>query len=411
MSAPLTPGDMPGGVPTFNPNPSKGLQPLLIALLYLFPGIAGLIVAVRIVKKRVDRTLGGDVLEMRSGYHDEDVNFLAIDWVRANKVRPTTLTAHKPNASNNSQLQFALGAEYNPVVCLVKMSFLWSLQKLRSPNKWIKRSLWAIQIINVIYMIVSTTIALVPCLPLRKKWHPDIAGHCMDGPKYILGNVTVVLITDALVLLMPSWIIWDLQMPLKRKIMTISFLSFGLVLIAVGIARMIWLYNAFLGKSKSYSVEPAYSAIESSIAIVGACGPTMKYILGLCVPSLKSASANSKRPGYGSSSHQLSVTKRSGTGRSRKPTDGYDDLDTFEANAERYEMKSEWKWGSKNDEDARSDEQEITRDVNDAHGGIVKSVEWSVSSRGEGDERRDERRRSNKSRTDVRAAVEPTDVV
>jgi hypothetical protein len=59
MSAPLTPGAMPDAMPVFNPNPSKGLQPLLIALLYLFPGIAGLIVAVRIVKKRVDRTLGG----------------------------------------------------------------------------------------------------------------------------------------------------------------------------------------------------------------------------------------------------------------------------------------------------------------------------------------------------------------
>ncbi|KAL1604051.1 hypothetical protein SLS60_005643 [Paraconiothyrium brasiliense] len=388
MSAPLTPGAMPGGVPVFNPNPSKGLQPLLIALLYLFPGIAGLIVAVRIVKKRVDRTLGGDVLEMRTGYHDEDVNFLAIDWVRANK------------------LQFALGAEYNPVVCIVKMSFLWSLQKLRSPNKWIKRSLWAIQIINVIYMIVSTCIALVPCLPLRKKWHPEIPGHCMQGDKYVLANVTIVLITDALVLLMPSWIIWDLQMPLKRKVMTISFLSFGLVLIAVGIARMIWLYNAFLGKAKSYSVEAAYSAIESSVAIVGACGPTMKYILGLCVPSLRSAPATSKRSAYGNSEHQ-----RSATARSRKPTDGYDDLDTFEANADRYEMKSDWKWTGKNDEDARSDEQEITRDVNDVHGGIVKSVEWSVSSRSDGDERRDETRRNSKSRTDVRKAVEPTDVV
>lgn len=46
-------------MPVFNPNPSKGLQPLLITLLYLFPGIAGLIVLVRIVKKRIDRTLGG----------------------------------------------------------------------------------------------------------------------------------------------------------------------------------------------------------------------------------------------------------------------------------------------------------------------------------------------------------------
>ncbi|KAL5381499.1 hypothetical protein DPSP01_007210 [Paraphaeosphaeria sporulosa] len=410
MSAPLTPGSMPGGgMPVFNPNPSKGLQPLLIALLYLFPGIAGLVVAVRIVKKRVDRTLGGDdalivlgwvlslgnsiivhlySLEMRTGYHDQDVNFMAIDWVRANK------------------LQFALGAEYNPVVCIVKMSFLWSLQKLRSPNKWIQRSLWAIQIINLIYMIISTCVALVPCLPLRKKWHPEIPGHCMQGDKYVLGNVTIVLVTDALVLLMPSWIIWDLQMPLRRKVMTISFLSFGVVLIAVGIARMIWLYNAFLGKAKSYSVESAYSAIESSIAIVGACGPTVKYILSSCVPSLASTRASSKRSGYNSSAqaHAQSAAKRSGTGRSRKPTDGYDDLDTFDVTGEHYEMKSDWKWTGKQEADARSDEQEITREVSDAHGGIVKSVEWSVSSRGE-----DDRRRGHKSQTDV--STEPAHVV
>jgi hypothetical protein len=250
-------------------------------------------------------------------------------------------------------LQFALGAEYNPIVCLVKMSFLWSLQKLRSPNKWIQRSLWAIQIINLIYMIISTVVAVVPCLPLRKKWHPEIPGHCMQGDKYVLGNVTIVLVTDALVLLMPSWIIWDLQMPLKRKVMTISFLSFGFVLIAVGIARMIWLYNAFLGKSKSYSVESAYSAIESSIAIVGACGPTIKYILSFCVPSLKSTPTTSKRSGYNSSPHQQSATKRSGTGRSRKPTDGYDDLDALDVHVEHYEMKSDWKWTSRREVDAR----------------------------------------------------------
>lgn len=49
----------PPGMPAFNPNPSKGLQPVVITLLYLFPGLAGLIVLVRIIKKRVDRTFGG----------------------------------------------------------------------------------------------------------------------------------------------------------------------------------------------------------------------------------------------------------------------------------------------------------------------------------------------------------------
>lgn len=307
------------------------------------------------------------------------------------------------NPADREQLQFALGAEYNPVVCIVKMSFLWSLQKLRSPNKWIHRSLWTIQIINLVYMIVSTCVAVVPCLPLRKKWHPEVPGHCMEGDKYVLGNVTIVLITDALVLIMPSWIIYDLQMPIRRKVMTISFLSFGVVLIAVGIARMIWLYNAFLGKSKAYSVETAYSAIESSVAIVGTCGPTVKYILSCCVPSLQGDTTVSKRSGYNSNRSAQSAAKRSGTGRPRKPAGEYDDLDTFDVTHVRYELKSDWKWNGKQDADARSDEQEITQEVGDTYGGIVKSVEWSVSSRTEED------RREHKSQTDVR--IEPSPVI
>ncbi|KAF1969013.1 hypothetical protein BU23DRAFT_654024 [Bimuria novae-zelandiae CBS 107.79] len=329
---------------------------------------------------------------MRAGYHDEDVNPMLIDWVRAFK------------------LQYALCAEYNPVVAVVKMSFLWSLQKLRSPNKRIQRSLWAIQIINGIYMIISTIVALVPCLPLRKKWHPEIPGTCMDGASYVVGVVSIMLFTDVLVLLMPSWIIWDFQMPLKRKVVTISFLSFGFILIGVGVARLVWLRNAFLGKAKSYSVETAYSAIESSIAIVGACGPTINYILSFCVPSLKTAPVNSKRSGYGySSSHQHTTSKVSGTGlgRSRRPKSAYNDLDTFNADTDHYEMKSDWRWTSKDDSDARSDEQEITKDISDVHRGIVKTVDRTVSSRGDGDGKK----RNDKSQTDVRVVVKPTDVV
>jgi hypothetical protein len=58
-------------------------------------------------------------------------------------------------------------------------------------------------------------------------------------------------------------------MPLKRKIVTIAFLSLGIIVIAVRIARLFWLLDAFKGKISNYSVESAYTAIESSVAIIG----------------------------------------------------------------------------------------------------------------------------------------------
>jgi hypothetical protein len=164
-------------------------------------------------------------------------------------------------------------------------------------------------------------------------------------------------------------------MPLKRKIITISFLSLGGVVIVIGIARFLWLLDAFKGKSKSYSVESAYSAIESSVAIIGTCGPTIKYILSRFIPALRpsfersTANKNSYNT-YGN--HSGVAAKR---GRSQYGTQsGYDDLDAMGAEQQEFEMKSEWQRKQGWNDDQRSDEQRITSNVN----GISKTVEWTV---------------------------------
>lgn len=169
-------------------------------------------------------------------------------------------------------------------------------------------------------------------------------------------------------------------MPVKRKIVTIAFLSLGFIVIAIGIARLMWLLDAFKGKVNSYSVESAYSAIESSVAIIGTSGPTVKYILSRFIPwlrpsferaSTKQASGNA----YGTASNANTRRGRSqfGTGK------GYDDLDSGSARNEEFEMKGDWGWQQGRDDDAKSDEQRITEENH----GIVKSVEWTVQSREE----------------------------
>lgn len=45
------------------------------------------------------------------------------------------------------------------------------------------------------------------------------------------------LATDVLILVMPSWMLHDLSMPLGRKLMVIAFLSFGIAITVVGAVR------------------------------------------------------------------------------------------------------------------------------------------------------------------------------
>lgn len=224
-------------------------------------------------------------------------------------------------------------------------------------------------------MVATTTVSLVPCLPLKKAWDPTVPGGCYEPLTYVLGNVSVVLITDALVLLIPTWMIYDLQMPLRKKIITIAFLSLGFIVLAIGILRLVWLSNAFKGKINNHSVESAYSAIESSVAIIGASGPTVKYILSRFIPFLRPAFVSSKKASAYANDSSLQASRRA---RSRYNTDAYDDLDSDSVKREEYEMKNDWRWATKNDSDANSDEQRITNNLND---GIVKTVDWTVSSR------------------------------
>jgi len=168
-------------------------------------------------------------------------------------------------------------------------------------------------------------------------------------------------------------------MPLKRKLVTIAFLSLGFIVIAIGIARLLWLLDAFKGKTNSYSVTSAYSAIESSVAIIGTSGPTVKYILSRFIPWLRPSferSSTNKNSGnaYGYGNH-------SNVGASSRHTrpggqSGYDDLDSESVEHQNIEMKGGWR----KSDDAHSDEQRITSD-DAGQNGIVKSVEWTVHTR------------------------------
>jgi hypothetical protein len=90
---------------------------------------------------------------------------------------------------------------YEPFICLVKASFLWSLYKLRSNNPWIKRTIIGLQILNGIYMVTTTIVSAVPCLPIAKAWNQALPGGCYSPILNVTGNVSMVIITDFLVLL------------------------------------------------------------------------------------------------------------------------------------------------------------------------------------------------------------------
>lgn len=142
--------------------------------------------------------------------------------------------------------------------------------------------------------IAGILVALLNCRPIPKFWDRTIPGSCMNTAQYIFGTISVTIITDALVSIIPVAILVGLHMPRKTKVLIISFLSLGLIVTGIASYRLSVFVKVFsmdnpLQNESPYNVRTPLSNIEASLAAVAACGPTLKYILGLVVPVLGSS--------------------------------------------------------------------------------------------------------------------------
>ncbi|KAF2028118.1 hypothetical protein EK21DRAFT_102072 [Setomelanomma holmii] len=243
---------------------NRGLQPLCVVLAILPSVLCVMLVSLRVLMRWRDRKYGVEPQPCTVLYHV---------WLRDRST---------------------LDDE-----ALVKASFLLTLIKLRSQNKWINRCLWGTLAMNACFAVGAPLACIFQCNPVAKYWDSTIAGSCVHPGAYTVSTSSIVLATDVLILVMPSWILHDLKMPLGRKLMVIAFLSFGIAVTIVGAYRTSVLVKVFVIQEvvpdPTYGISYTLSNIESGLAIIGTCGPTIKYLLGLCLPALKVADESSNR--------------------------------------------------------------------------------------------------------------------
>lgn len=228
-------------------------------------------------------------------------------------------------------------------------------------------------------MIGATVASICACIPISKNFDESVPGHCYDVTTYVIASVCVVILTDIMVVIMPTWMIYDLHMSWGRKIIIISFLSFGFAVIAIGIIRLEYFVRLFVyGQDRKETIEQTYSTMESNIAIIGACGPTIKWMLGLCIPSLRSTEKRSSSFGHPSSSASNIRQKR----YTADPMEGglvvmgRQDL-MHMGNRDSVELRDGTSWKAHSGS-VGSDERSET--ANGDPNRIVKTVEWNIDS-------------------------------
>ena len=136
---------------------------------------------------------------------------------------------HNPHNSNRlthlSQLIVASGVTWLLGTVFCKLSVLWLYTCIFTTTKF-KYAAWSLMAIVAGYGISFLPVFLTNCYPISYAWHPVPGGYCKNLAVEELWSVSLNMVIDIAIVLLPMPCLWTLQMAARNKI-AISFM-FGL---------------------------------------------------------------------------------------------------------------------------------------------------------------------------------------
>ncbi|KAF2641095.1 hypothetical protein P280DRAFT_468773 [Massarina eburnea CBS 473.64] len=174
--------------------------------------------------------------------------------------------------------------------CLIRVSIISTYLRIfpAETNVWVCYSLFGA---HVVYAVWAAVAILVQCRPIRKYWDRDLEGHCINPENQDIAMLVINSAFDIIVYTWPVHYLYKLKISVKARASLIVQFSFGLVSIALSIARLVILrimYNTkefvhygFLGT--------ILVILETHIGVMCACLPYLRFVYDFFVFTLYGA--------------------------------------------------------------------------------------------------------------------------
>ncbi|KAL8749337.1 MAG: hypothetical protein Q9199_007748 [Rusavskia elegans] len=123
---------------------------------------------------------------------------------------------------------------YSPVISIIKAVILLQYIRIFAPSRTVDPLLffasWTLIALIILWNFACFWVSIFACSPVEKFWNTLITdGKCLDFALNILLTCLFNIITDILILLLPSRAVWSLQIPLKKKFAIVSLFGIGLI--------------------------------------------------------------------------------------------------------------------------------------------------------------------------------------
>ncbi|CAI6336782.1 unnamed protein product [Periconia digitata] len=255
------------------------VQPNLYASCFICLPAAFIAVGLRLYARRLTR----------GGYGKDDVAILLAllftsafvamcIWETVLGMGRHQILLKPENAVTSVKVTLAAMMLYNPAIFFTKLSILFFYYTL-FPSVTFRRVLWGVGVFILCYSITSSFVNLLQCVPIAANWDPVLAAtaKCVDFGAELIALSTINAVTDFALLVLPMPILWRLHLSLKKRLSVMAMLALGAATVIVSIIRANYVSTvSFTNGTWNNSFGAMWSVVETCLAIVSACVPTLR---------------------------------------------------------------------------------------------------------------------------------------
>jgi hypothetical protein len=115
---------------------------------------------------------------------------------------------------------------WNATTCLTKLSILFMYKSL-FPLPRMRLACHCLGAFVIVWNIAGILAGLLICQPFALNWDQSIPGHCGSRPLYYMALGIVNIVVEVTLLTMPFPVLYNLQMPIRKKMVIFGMFSVG----------------------------------------------------------------------------------------------------------------------------------------------------------------------------------------
>ncbi|KAL8676911.1 MAG: hypothetical protein Q9186_006608 [Xanthomendoza sp. 1 TL-2023] len=201
-------------------------------------------------------------------------------------------------------MQLASQLVYAILMGAARASILLVYQRIFSLQiRWFRIAWWTTMAIVLAYSLVLLIVFLTQCSPhaINTLWLDpatcrQAAGYSTVRGPTIGGFINAAV--DILVLLLPTRMVWTLQMQTKRKILVCILFAFGLLGVAVSLARAIALLQTDTKPGSGSVAIACWSTAEAAVALLCANLPMQRPLFSRAYDKVITSRGTSNTESY-----------------------------------------------------------------------------------------------------------------